>query len=78
MSLVTPVCVYLAINPDAELTTEMISGRWGTSQSNVTSSLKIAQEKGWLKSELKINPSRLSKKIRVYTAGPRLLKEIGK
>jgi hypothetical protein len=78
MSLVTPVCVYLAMNPDAELTTEMISRRWGTNQNNVPSSLKIAQQKGWLKSELKINPSRSSKKVLFFSAGPRLLKEIGK
>jgi hypothetical protein len=78
MSLITPVCVYLAMNPDAELTTEVISARWGTDQNNVTSSLRHAETKGWVKSTLKQNPMRVSKKIRVYTAGPRLLKEIGR
>jgi hypothetical protein len=78
MSLVTPVVVFFAVNPDKELTTEVISARWGTDQNNVTSSLRHAETKGWVKSTLKQNPMRVSKKIRVYTAGDRLLKEIGK
>jgi DNA-binding transcriptional regulator LsrR (DeoR family) len=79
MSLVTPVAVYLATHPDAELTGDQIAALWGVSRDSVNSTLKYAVTKGWVTITLKPNPTKpTAKKIRVYTAGPRLLQEIAR
>jgi len=79
MSLVTPVAVYLATHPNAELTGDQIAAFWCVNRNSVNSTLKYAETKGWVKIELKPNPTKpTAKKIRVYTAGPRLLQEIAR
>jgi hypothetical protein len=45
---------------------------------NVRKTLKYAEVKGWITCTKKPNPSRPTKQILFYTAGPRLLKEIGR
>jgi hypothetical protein len=78
MSLVTHVAVFFALNPDEELTAADIGAKWGFNPQNINRTLRHAEEKGWLRSELRANPLRVTKKIRVYAPGPRLLKEIGR
>jgi DNA-binding PadR family transcriptional regulator len=78
MSLVTHVAVFFALNPDEQLTAADIGTKWGVVPGNVGNTLRYAEEKGWVRSSLEPNPERISKKIRVYTPGPRLLKEIGR
>jgi hypothetical protein len=45
---------------------------------NVRKTLKYAEVKGWITCTKKPNPTRATKQILFYTAGPRLLKEIGR
>ena len=78
MSIVTPVAVYLATHPGAELTGDQIETLWGVSHASVRQTLSYAEMKGWVKIELKPNPNAKTKKIRVYSAGPRLLQELAR
>lgn len=78
MSLVTSVCVYLATHPGSELTAPDIALRWSVDPNNVRKTLKYAEVKGWITCTKKSNPTRANKQILFYTAGPRLLKEIGR
>jgi DNA-binding transcriptional regulator LsrR (DeoR family) len=79
MSLVTPVAVYLATHPGAELTGDQIAMLWGVNRESVNKTLNYAVIKGWVTITLKPNPTKpTAKKIRVYTAGPRLLQEIAR
>lgn len=78
MSIVTAVAVHLAANPDAELTSRYIGQRWGINPANVARSLQYAETKGWVKSTIRPNPAMATKQIKFYTAGERLLKEIGR
>jgi len=78
MSLVTPLCVFFAVNPDEELTSEDIGAKWDVDPNNIGKTLRYAEQKGWVKATKKPNPSKLTKQILFYTAGPRLLKEIGR
>jgi hypothetical protein len=79
MSLVIPVAVYLATHPDAELTGDQIAMLWGVNRDSVNKTLSYAETKGWVRITLKTNPAKpTAKKIRFYTAGPRLLQEIAR
>jgi DNA-binding transcriptional regulator LsrR (DeoR family) len=78
MSLVTPVAVYLATHPSVELTGDQIAMLWGVNRNSVNSTLNYAVIKGWVKIELKPNPKAATKKLRFYSAGPRLLQEIAR
>lgn len=78
MTIVTHVAVFLALNPDEELTAKDIGAKWGMAPSNIGNTLRYASQKGWFNAVLKPNPERPTKKIWFYSAGPRLLKEIGK
>ncbi len=78
MSLVTPVCVYLATHPGSELTAQEIALRWSVDPNNVNKTLKYAEVKGWVTCTKRPNPTRATKQILFYSAGPRLLKEIGR
>jgi DNA-binding transcriptional regulator LsrR (DeoR family) len=78
MSLVTPVAVYLATHPGAELTGDQIATFWGVNRESVNKTLGYAVIKGWVKIELKPNPKAATKKLRFYSAGPRLLQELAR
>lgn len=79
MSLVTPVAVYLATHPDAELTGDQIAAFWGVRRDTVNKTLAYAEVKGWVTITLKPNPTKpTAKKLRFYSAGPRLLQEIAR
>lgn len=78
MSIVTHVAVYFALHPDAELTTADIADRWGAVPNNIGKTLEYAASKGWVESKLKTNPIDGRRAIRVYSVGPRLLKEIAR
>lgn len=77
MSIVTHLAVFFALNPDEELTASDIGAKWGVVPNNVGNTLRKAQIKGWFNAVLKANPAHPGKKIMFYSAGPRLLKEIG-
>jgi len=77
MSLVTPVAVFFARNPDEELTAEDIGIKWGVKPQHVGKTMRYAEQRGWFSSVKKPNPMRPTKQILFYSAGPRLLKEIG-
>lgn len=77
MSIVTHLAVFFALNPDEELTASDIGAKWGVVPNNVGNTLRKAQIKGWVQATKKPNPYAPTKKILFYTAGPRLLKEIG-
>ena len=78
MSLVTPVAVYLATHPGAELTGDQIAAFWCVNRNSVNSTLKYAETKGWVTITLKPSPRAATKKLRFYSAGPRLLQEIAR
>lgn len=78
MSIVTHVAIFFALNPDEELTANDIGAKWGVVSNNVGKTLRQAQIKGWVNAVKKPNPNAPTKKILFYSAGPRLLKEIGK
>jgi DNA-binding PadR family transcriptional regulator len=78
MSIVTHVAVYFALHPDAELTGADIGAKWDVNPNNIGKTLRYAEQKGWVTAIKKPNPSRPTKQILFYTAGPRLLKEIGR
>ncbi len=78
MSIVTPVAVYLATHPGAELTGDQIATLWGVNRDSVNKTLSYAEVKGWVTITLKPNPKPTAKKIRVYSAGPRLLQELAR
>lgn len=78
MSIVTPVAVYLATHPGAELTGDQIAAFWGVRRDTVNKTLAYAEVKGWVSITLKPNPNAKTKKIRVYSAGPRLLQELAR
>ena len=77
MSIVTHLAVFFALNPDEELTANDIGAKWGVVPNNVGNTLRKAQIKGWVQSTKKPNPNAPTKQIMFYSAGPRLLKEIG-
>lgn len=77
MSIVTPIAVFFALNPDEELTARDIGAKWGVEPNNVGNTLRYAEKKGWVSSTMKPNPLMPSKKIKFYAAGPRLRREIG-
>lgn len=78
MSVVTSVAVFFALNPDEELTANDIGAKWGMVPNNIGNTLRYASQKGWFNAVLKPHPAYPGKKILFYSAGPRLLKEIGK
>lgn len=78
MSIVTCVAVFFAVNPDEELTASDIGLKWGVIPNNVGKSLRYAEAKGWVKTTKKANPEGPTKKVLFYSAGPRLLQEIGR
>jgi hypothetical protein len=78
MSLVTPIAVYLATHPGVELTGVQIESIWGVPRDNIRNTMAYAEEKGWVIITLKPNPAKVTKKIRFYSAGPRLLQEIAR
>lgn len=77
MSIVTSVAVFFALNPHEELTASDIGLKWSVNRNNVGKTLRYAQTKGWVKATKKPNPEQPTKKILFYSAGPRLLKEVG-
>jgi hypothetical protein len=78
MSIVTPIAVYLATHPGAELTGTQIESMWGVPRDNIRHTMAYAETKGWVTITLKPNPTKVTKKIRFYSAGPRLLQEIAR
>jgi len=68
MSIVTHLAVHFALHPE----------RWKVVPHNVHATLAYAATKGWVASTLRANSTAGRKKIRVYSAGPRLIKEIGR
>jgi hypothetical protein len=42
MSIVTPVCVFFATNPDEELTSEDIAAKWDVDPNNIGKTLRYA------------------------------------
>ena len=77
MSIVTPLCVFFAVNPEEELTNHDIGLKWGMDPGSVRRTLQYAQEKGWVVRTRKRDPATKAWRFH-YTAGPRLLKEIGR
>lgn len=77
MSIVTSVAVFFALNPEEELTANDIAAKYGVVANNIGNTLRYASQKGWFNAELKQHPAHRGKKIMFYSAGPRLLKEIG-
>lgn len=77
MSIVTHVAVFFALNPDEELTANDIAAKWGVVANNIGNTLRQASHKGWFNAVLKPSPTHRGKRIMFYSAGPRLLKEIG-
>lgn len=77
MSIVTSVCVFFAVNPDEELTAHDIGIKWDMKPNNVGASLRHAEQKGWVKRTKRADLTARYKFRWIYTAGPRLLKEIG-
>jgi len=77
MSIVTHLAVFLALNPDEELTVNDIAAKWGMVANNLGKTLRYASRNGWFNAELKSNPAHRGKRVMFYSAGPRLLKEIG-
>ena len=78
MSIVTHVAVFFAVNPDEELTAHDVGIKWDMRPNNVGSSLRYAEVKGWVTRTKRADPTARYKFRWVYTAGPRLLKEIGR
>ncbi len=78
MSIVTYLAVFFTMNPDEELTGQDIGQKWGIEPNNVGKTLRCAEEKGWISRTQKPDPSSPKKLLWHYTAGPRLLKEIGR
>jgi hypothetical protein len=78
MTIVTSVAVFFATNPDEELSSLDIATKWGVAQDSVKRSLSYAEIKGWVVRARKADPTSPRKWRWHYTAGPRLLKEIGR
>ena len=79
MSLVTPIAVYLATHPGVELTGAQIESIWGAPRNNIRNTMAYAEEKGWVIITMRQNPRYPKRrKIRFYSAGPRLLQEIAR
>lgn len=77
MSIVTPVAVFFAVNPEEELTHTDIGAKWNMSPDSVKRSLQYAEDKGWVtRTKKEDKTSRLGWRY-FYTAGPRLRQEIG-
>ncbi len=77
MSIVTPVCVFFAVNPDEELTSQDIGLKWDVDHNNIRTTLQQAELNGWVTRTRKKDGVTKSWRWH-YTAGPRLLKEIGR
>lgn len=78
MSIVTSVVVFFAANPEEELTTQDISIKWRTTTDKARISLYAAEKAGWIQRKRKKDPSSACGARNIYSAGPRLLREIGK
>ena len=78
MSIVTNVAVFFAVNPEEELTAGDIEIKWGVPSNNVGNSLRYAEANGWVKRTKRADPAARLKWRWFYTAGPRLLREIGR
>jgi Fic family protein len=78
MSIVTHVAVFFARNPEEELTAADIGTKWGMKANNVSASLRYAEAKGWVVRTKRADLTARYKYCWIYTAGPRLLKEIGR
>ena len=78
MSIVTNVAVFFAVNPDEELSAHDIGIKWDMPANNVGHSLKYAESKGWVKRTKRADLTARCKYRWIYTAGPRLLREIGR
>lgn len=76
MSIVTSVCVFFAVNPDEELSAHDIGVKWNVPANNVGNSLRYAETKGWVMRTKREDLTVRCKYRWIYTAGPRLLKEI--
>jgi len=77
-TLVTRVSVFFALNPDEELTAADIAVKFSVEPNVVRRTLMYSMEKGWINIVKKPNPEQKTKKLLFYSAGPRLLKEIGR
>jgi len=78
MTIVTSVAVWFAMNPEEELSSADVAAKWGVHQDSVKRSLEYAATKGWVvRSRKPDETARLGWRWH-YTAGPRLLKEIGR
>lgn len=77
MSIVTPVAVFFARNPDEELSGDDISAKWGVSSCNVRRSLQYAETKGWVTVTKRADETARFGWRYFYTAGPRIRQEIG-
>jgi hypothetical protein len=69
--------VFFAVNPEEELTNHDIGLKWGIDPNSVRRTLEHAEIKGWVIRTRKRDPVTKSWRFH-YTAGPRLLKEIGR
>lgn len=78
MSIVTHVAVFFALNPDEELTTHDVGIKWDMRPNNVGASLRYAEQTGWVTRTKRADSTARYKFRWVYTAGPRLLKQIGR
>ncbi len=78
MSIVTHVAVFFARNPEEELTTHDVGIKWDMKPNNVSASLKYAEQTGWVTRTKRADPTTRTKFRWIYSAGPLLLKEIGR
>ena len=78
MTIVTTVCVFFAANPDEALNSDDIETKWGMCSDSTRRSLQYACHKGWLVRTRTPDQNARQRWRWVYTAGPRLLQEIGR
>jgi Fic family protein len=69
--------VFFAVNPEEELTSQDVGLKWGMDHNSVRRTLQHAEVKGWVVRTRKRDAVTKSWRWH-YTAGPRLLKEIGR
>lgn len=78
MSIVTSVAIFFAMNPDEELSSVDVATKWNIEPDSAKRSLEHAEIKGWVVRTKKPDPTSRRKWRWFYTAGPRLLQEIGR
>lgn len=78
MRLRDSLLAWFAVNPDEELTSNDVVARWGVTLDQTRDTASMLASQGILTKEVRAEPASKAGRLTYLSAGPELLRELGK